>query len=122
MAALIAVPPGSGDWVNSGGMLRSASGGALRRRRRAARRQPPASRLQRGAEGIFAEDHGDRRRGGRFRWFVSTCFAAGIGAFAILFALLGANDDGDSAHLRGRIPNTASGGPSPTAATTETGS
>ena len=55
----------------------------------------PLARLQRGAEGVFSTDHGDRRRGGRFRWFVSTCFAAGIGAFAILFSLLGANDAGE---------------------------
>ena len=55
----------------------------------------PLARLHRGADGIFSQDHGDRRRGGRFRWFVSTCFAAGIGAFAILFSLLGANDHGD---------------------------
>jgi murein DD-endopeptidase MepM/ murein hydrolase activator NlpD len=62
----------------------------------AARARGPLQRLSRGAEGIFSQDHGDRRRGGRFRWFVSTCFAAGIGAFAILFALLGANDQGGS--------------------------
>ncbi len=55
----------------------------------------PLARLQRGAEGVFSQDHGDRRRGGRFRWFVSTCFAAGIGAFAILFSLLGANDSSE---------------------------
>ncbi len=55
----------------------------------------PLARLQRDAEGVFTQDHGDRRRGGRFRWFLSTCFAAGIGAFAILFSLLGANDRAD---------------------------
>ena len=60
--------------------------------------------MQRGSEGVFAEDHGDRRRGGRFRWFLSTCFAAGIGAFAILFALLGANDEGDASQLVGQSP------------------
>ncbi len=71
------------------------------RHRRAVRTAPdgsrvtaetPLARLQRGAEGVFSQDHGDRRRGGRFRWFISTCFAAGIGTFAILFSLLGAND------------------------------
>ena len=65
----------------------------------------PLARLQRGSEGVFAEDHGDRRRGGRFRWFLSTCFAAGIGAFAILFALLGANGEGDGLQLAGQIPS-----------------
>jgi murein DD-endopeptidase MepM/ murein hydrolase activator NlpD len=55
----------------------------------------PLARLNRGAENIFSQDHGDRRRAGRFRWFLSTCFAAGIGAFAILFTLLGANDQVD---------------------------
>ena len=62
----------------------------------------PLARLKRGSEGIFAEDHGDRRLGGRFRWFISTCFAAGIGAFAILFSLLGANDRGDIVQQAGQ--------------------
>ena len=42
--------------------------------------------------GILDQDHADRRRGGRFRWFLSTCMAAGIGAFAIIFVVLGARD------------------------------
>ena len=75
----------------------------------------PLERLQRGAEGVFAQDHGDRRRGGRFRWFLSTCFAAGIGAFAILFALLGANDDGDLSQLRAQIPTALATPSSPVA-------
>ena len=66
------------------------------------------ARLQRGAEGVFSQDHGDRRRGGRFRWFLSTCFAAGIGAFAILFSLLGANDRSDPLADLGLAPATAS--------------
>ena len=44
---------------------------------------------------ILDQDHADRRRGGRFRWFLSTCLAAGIGAFAIIFVVLGARDPAD---------------------------
>jgi murein DD-endopeptidase MepM/ murein hydrolase activator NlpD len=62
----------------------------------------PLARLNRGAEGLLAEDHGDRRRGGRFRWFISTCFAAGIGAFAILFSLIGSNEQGEAISLTGQ--------------------
>ena len=68
----------------------------------------PMARLARGAEGIFEQDHSDRRRAGRFRWFISTCFAAGIGAFAILFTLLGANDQTDLAQQAGLATAVAS--------------
>lgn len=68
----------------------------------------PLARLNRGAASIFEQDHGDRRRAGRFRWFISTCFAAGIGAFAILFSLLGANERGDLAEQAGLVPASVS--------------
>ncbi len=69
------------------------------------------ARLARGAESILEQDHGDRRRAGRFRWFISTCFAAGIGAFAILFALLGANDQIDLAQQASIVSASASVAP-----------
>lgn len=62
------------------------------------------ARRRQGGEGVFAQDHSDRRRGGRFRWFISTCFAAGIGAFVILFSLLGANEQGEQLQDLGLLP------------------
>jgi murein DD-endopeptidase MepM/ murein hydrolase activator NlpD len=45
---------------------------------------------------MYASDHADSRRGGRFRWLVSTCLAAGVGALAILVAVAGSMDTQDS--------------------------
>src|SRR5262245_28503166 len=45
---------------------------------------------------IYATDHADGRRGGRFRWVLSTCLAAGVGALAILVSIAGSLDSRDT--------------------------
>jgi murein DD-endopeptidase MepM/ murein hydrolase activator NlpD len=53
---------------------------------------------------MYASDHADGRRGGRFRWVLSTCLAAAVGALAILVAVTGSMDfqDQDVASLEQR--------------------
>jgi murein DD-endopeptidase MepM/ murein hydrolase activator NlpD len=41
---------------------------------------------------IYASDHADSRRGGRFRWLFSTCLAAAVGVLAILVVIAGSTD------------------------------
>ena len=43
---------------------------------------------------LFIADRAEARRGGRFRWFFSTCLAAGVGATAIAAVVLGSLDTG----------------------------
>jgi murein DD-endopeptidase MepM/ murein hydrolase activator NlpD len=45
---------------------------------------------------IFASDHAEGRRTGRFRWVLSTCLAAAVGALAILVAVAGSMDTQDA--------------------------
>src|SRR5262245_9616786 len=54
---------------------------------------------------MYASDHADARRGGRFRWVLSTCLAAAVGALAILVAVTGSMDsqDQDAASLEERL-------------------
>lgn len=53
---------------------------------------------------IYASDHADDRRTGRFRWVLSTCLAAAVGALAILVAVAGSMDeDNDFAGLEERL-------------------
>jgi murein DD-endopeptidase MepM/ murein hydrolase activator NlpD len=54
---------------------------------------------------MYASDHADSRRSGRFRWVLSTCLAAAVGALAILVAVAGSMDaeDGDFATLDQRL-------------------
>ena len=54
---------------------------------------------------MYASDHADGRRGGRFRWVLSTCLAAAVGALAILVAVTGSMDsqDQDVATLGERV-------------------
>ena len=54
---------------------------------------------------MYASDHADGRRGGRFRWVLSTCLAAAVGALAILVAVTGSMDsqDQDVASLEERL-------------------
>jgi murein DD-endopeptidase MepM/ murein hydrolase activator NlpD len=54
---------------------------------------------------MYASDHADGRRGGRFRWVLSTCLAAAVGALAILVAVTGSMDsqDQDVASLGERL-------------------
>jgi murein DD-endopeptidase MepM/ murein hydrolase activator NlpD len=51
--------------------------------------------------GIYTRDHADARQGGRFRWLLSTCLAAGVGVLAILVAIAGSSDsrDGEASWL-----------------------
>lgn len=59
--------------------------------------------LYRGARGragradVFATDHADPHHGRRFRWLLSTCLAAIVGALAIVVVIYGATDPRDSA-------------------------
>lgn len=41
---------------------------------------------------IYEQDLGDQRQGGRYRWMLSTCLAAMIGAVAILVVVYGSSD------------------------------
>src|SRR5262245_12739617 len=54
---------------------------------------------------MYASDHADSRRGGRFRWLLSTCLAAGVGVLAILVAVAGSieSQDNDVASLEQRL-------------------
>lgn len=46
---------------------------------------------------IYQTDHAEPRPGGRFRWMISTCLAAAIGAVAILIIVYGSSDNSDMA-------------------------
>ena len=46
---------------------------------------------------IYVSDHADTRRGGRFRWLLSTCLAGGVGVLAILVVITGSMDAQESA-------------------------
>jgi murein DD-endopeptidase MepM/ murein hydrolase activator NlpD len=46
---------------------------------------------------LYSADHADQRQGGRFRWLVSTCLAAAVGALAIVVVIYGSADPKDSA-------------------------
>ena len=64
---------------------------------------------------LFASDHVDARHGGRFRWLMSTCLAATIGATAIFVAVFGASDSNNSAQgFLPAIKKIRDGGPPPT--------
>jgi murein DD-endopeptidase MepM/ murein hydrolase activator NlpD len=54
---------------------------------------------------MYASDHAESRRGGRFRWLLSTCLAAAVGVLAILVAVAGSMDslDNDVAGLEQRL-------------------
>jgi murein DD-endopeptidase MepM/ murein hydrolase activator NlpD len=44
---------------------------------------------------IYASDHAESRRSGRFRWLISTCLAAAVGGLAILVVIAGSTDTGE---------------------------
>ncbi len=54
--------------------------------------------LYRGSRGrsarldVYTADHADSRRSGRFRWLLSTCLAAAVGAVAIVVVIYGSTD------------------------------
>ncbi len=64
--------------------------------------------LYRGSRGraaradVYAADHADSRQSGRFRWLLSTCLAAAVGAVAIIVVIYGSTDPRDVAE--GRMP------------------
>lgn len=64
---------------------------------------------------LYASDHVDSQHGGRFRWLMSTCLAATIGATAIFVAVFGASESNNT--TEGFIPaikKIRDGGPPPT--------
>jgi murein DD-endopeptidase MepM/ murein hydrolase activator NlpD len=64
--------------------------------------------LYRGSRGrgaradVYAADHADSRQSGRFRWLLSTCLAAAVGAVAIIVVIYGSTDPRNVAE--GRMP------------------
>jgi murein DD-endopeptidase MepM/ murein hydrolase activator NlpD len=61
---------------------------------------------------IYASDHADSRRGGRFRWLLSTCLAATVGVLAILVAIAGFMDtEGDEGGLFANLGQRLRQGP-----------
>jgi murein DD-endopeptidase MepM/ murein hydrolase activator NlpD len=64
--------------------------------------------LYRGSRGrgahadVYTADHADSRQSGRFRWLLSTCLAAAVGAVAIVVVIYGSTDPRDNAD--GRMP------------------
>ncbi len=51
--------------------------------------------IRTGASGILDRDHGEGPHGGRFRWVVSTCLAALVGAVAIVVVIYGSSDQNE---------------------------
>lgn len=49
-------------------------------------------RARRAVSDIYDADHADHRRGGRFRWLLSTCLAATVGTIAIGVVIFGSLD------------------------------
>jgi murein DD-endopeptidase MepM/ murein hydrolase activator NlpD len=49
-------------------------------------------RTRRRVGDLYASDHADGRRSGRFRWLLSTCLAAAVGVLAILVVITGSTD------------------------------
>ena len=43
----------------------------------------------RGERDMYATDHAEPQREGRFRWLMSTCLAAGVGGVSILVVIFG---------------------------------
>lgn len=72
---------------------------------RTTRKSParPIPHLYRGARGmraradVYSADHADMRAGGRFRWLLSTCLAAAVGAMAIVVVIYGSTDQQEAA-------------------------
>ncbi len=76
---------------------------------------PMTQRARAAHDELFASDHVDSQHGGRFRWLMSTCLAATIGATAIFVAVFGSSDSSESG--KGFFPaikKIRDGGPPPT--------
>lgn len=54
-----------------------------------------AARKRRPIPDLFIADRAEARRGGKFRWFFSTCLAAAVGGIAIAAVVLGSMDASD---------------------------
>lgn len=80
---------------------RHAASARVRPRTQARKPAGPA-KLHRGGRGrigvrdIYTADHHESRQGGRFRWLISTCLAAAIGALAIVVVVYGSSDSRDA--------------------------
>ncbi len=111
----------AGDWMTASGvdlgeLRRHASVGPARRA--TAKDRPRglahlyATRKRRPLHDLYVTDQAEARRGGRFRWFFSTCLAATVGAVAIAAAIFGSLEVGtgqDRLETAGRpalIPET----------------
>jgi murein DD-endopeptidase MepM/ murein hydrolase activator NlpD len=69
----------------------------------AAKRQSGLPQLYRGRaassfKDLYETDHAEARQGGRFRWLISTCLAATVGAISILVVLYGSADTRESSN------------------------
>jgi murein DD-endopeptidase MepM/ murein hydrolase activator NlpD len=67
----------------------------------AAKRESGLQQLYRGRaassfKDLYDTDHAESRQGGRFRWLVSTCLAAAVGAVSILVVVYGSTDTRES--------------------------
>jgi murein DD-endopeptidase MepM/ murein hydrolase activator NlpD len=63
---------------------------------------------------IYASDHADNRRSGRFRWLLSTCLAATVGVLAIMVAIAGSMDkEGSEGGVFANLGQRLSPGPLP---------
>lgn len=81
--------------------VRPHSAGKLRTAGASARPQGLAhvykkGRTRRFVRDIYDAEHGEGRQGGRFRWLISTCLAATVGAIAILVVIYGSADPRES--------------------------
>ena len=69
----------------------------------------------RDSRGMFETDHADPH-GGKFRWLISTCLAATVGAVAILVFVYGSSDTRDSGGIMPVLKQSRDVGPLVTAA------
>lgn len=74
---------------------------------------PPVyrGRKLRDARGMFETDHADPN-GGKFRWLISTCLAATVGAVAILVFVYGSSDSHDTGGIVPVLKRMRDAGPS----------
>jgi hypothetical protein len=53
---------------------------------------------------MFATDHAEPKREGRFRWLMSNCLAAAVGGIAILVVIFGRRQAGERRRFDARAP------------------
>lgn len=80
---------------------RQSQAGSVRFRAISRARAPGWPSLHRGSsrlavKDLYASDHVGDRPGGRFRWLISTCLAAAVGAIAIFVVIYGSSDPEDT--------------------------